>query len=369
MTDPIPFVNLERQFEAIRPQVMAAIETVLSSRAFIQGPFVAAFEKEFGAMLGVRHAIGCSNGTSALSLAMEALGIGRGDEVITTSHTFIATAGAIRHVGATPVFVDIDPGSYTIDPAAVAAAVTPRTKAIVCVHLYGTPCDLDALKAVAERHRLFLIEDSAQAHLARYKGVPVGGIGDAGTFSFFPGKNLGAFGDAGLAVIRDDAAATRVRQLRDHGRLSKYEHSIIGYNHRMDGLQAAILSVELPHLAGWTRRRQEAAARYAARLEPAGFPLPAPPAGAEPVHHLLVVQAGNRDEVLKHLEANGIGCGVHYPVPLHLQPALADLGYRPGALPVTERVAGRILSLPICGSIRDDEVDRACDAFLAVARP
>ena len=369
MTDPIPFVNLDRQFESIRPRVMSAIDAVVSSRAFIQGPFVAAFEAEFGRMIAVRHAIGCSNGTSALSLALEALGVGRGDEVITVAHTFIATAGAIRHVGATPVFVDIDPGSYTIDPAAVAAAVTSRTKAIVCVHLYGTPCDLDALKAIAERHGLFLVEDSAQAHLARYKGVPVGGIGDAGTFSFFPGKNLGAFGDAGLAAVRDDAVATKVRQLRDHGRLSKYEHSIIGYNHRMDGMQAAILSAKLPYLADWTRRRCEAAARYAPRLEPSGFRLPAPPAGAEAVHHLLVVQVSNRDETMKHLEGNGIGCGVHYPVPLHLQPALADLGYRSGAFPVTELAAKRILSLPICGSIRDDEVDRVCDVFLAVARP
>ena len=364
----VPLVNLDRQYETIRADVQAAINRVLESKAFILGPFTEAFERDFAAFQGARHAIGCSSGTSAISLVLEALGIGPGHEVVTVGHTFAASASAIRHAGAVPVFVDIEPAAYTMDPACLEAALTPRTKAIMPVHLYGTSCDMPAIAAVAERHGLVVLEDAAQAHGASWNGQPAGSQGRAATFSFYPGKNLGAYGDAGAITTNDDALAERLRKLRDHGRLSKYLHDIIGYNHRMDGIQSAILSVKLRYLAGWNERRRAVAARYDAALRPLGLKTIEPPKAVTPVYHLYVVEVANRDAVQKALSAAGIASGVHYPVPLHRQPAFAPWSGS-ARLPVTERIVERIVSLPICADISDEEQDTVIDAFTAVARP
>lgn len=365
--EKIPFVNLDRQYDALRDEMAAAISKVLESKAFILGPFVAAFEQDFAAFIGVKHVIGCSSGTSAISLVLEALGIGQGDEVITVGHTFAASAGAIRHVGAAPRFVDIESGAYGMDPNALRNAITAKTKAILPVHIYGTPCRMEEILTIAREHGLAVIEDAAQAHGASLGGTGVGSFGTAATFSFYPGKNLGAYGDAGAITTNDDALAARIRKLRDHGRMSKYMHDIVGYNHRMDGIQGAVLSVKLKHLAGWNTRRREVAKRYDTALKPRGFKAIEPRAGAVSVYHLYVVEVSNRDGVQKALAERGVSSGVHYPVPLNNQPAFAPWagGTR---LPVTERVAGRVLSLPICGEITDAEQDRVVEAFLAIAK-
>ena len=366
----IPLVNLGRQHHGLRDEMAAAMAAVIDAQAFIKGPALTAFETTWLEMLGGgAYGVGCANGTAALSLALKVLGIGPGDEVVTTAHTFFATAEAICHVGARPVFADIEPASHTLDPKAVAAAIGPRTRAILPVHIHGTVCAMGALLDLAQRHGLTLVEDAAQAHLARWKGRCAGTIGDAGSFSFYPGKNLGAFGDAGFVTARDAGAAARLASLIDHGRRSKYLHDVIGDNQRMDALHAAVLSVKLPHLSTWNETRRTRAAQYDSRLRPHGFKTLEPLPDTEPVYHHYTVEVSNRDQVMETLKAAGIDTGIHYPVPLHLQPALSGLGYRPGALPVTERVTARIVSLPICGSITTDEVDRVCDAFLAVARP
>ena len=365
---PIPFVDLAAQYADIKDEVSAAIARVIEAQAFIQGPYVKQFETEFCAAHGAPHGVGCSNGTAAIQLALQALGVGPGDEVITVPNTFFATAEAIVQVGATPVFVDIDPRTHGIDGTAIEAAVTSRTRAILPVHLYGNPCDMDAVMAVAARHRLVVIEDAAQAHLAVYRGRFAGTIGDAGTFSFYPGKNLGAYGDAGFVFSRAAEVDETIRKLLDHGRSGKYEHDTMGANNRMDGIQAAVLSVKLRHLADWTRTRRAHAALYAELLEGSGATLVQPTEGAEPARHLLVVEVGNRDEVAEHLRRDGIATGIHYPLPLHLQPALAFLDLPAGSFLVTERASKRILSLPICGSLRSDQVERIAERVRESAR-
>lgn len=366
--EQIPLVNLDRQYDGLREEINTALAQVLDSKKFILGPFVSKFEKAFADFHFVPHAIGCSSGTSAISLALEALGVQRGDEVITVGHTFAASAGAIRNVGAVPVFVDIEPAAYGMDPAAVEAAVTSRTRAILPVHIYGNPCDMFAIGAIAAAHGLAVIEDSAQAHGAKLKGRSVGGFGNAATFSFYPGKNLGAYGDAGAVTTNDQALAERIRKLRDHGRVSKYMHDIIGYNHRMDGIQAAVLSVKLKYLDRWNARRREVARKYDFALRSRGFKTMEPAADSTPVYHLYVVEVANRDAVGEALSRKGIATGVHYPVPLEKQPA-----FQPWAgsarLSVTERIADRVMSLPICGDISDDEQSRVIEAFLQVAQP
>jgi dTDP-4-amino-4,6-dideoxygalactose transaminase len=362
----IPFVNLDRQYAAIKDEIAAAIAAVLESKAFILGPHVRSFEAAFASFQGAKHAIGCSSGTSAISLVLEAMGIGAGDEVVTVAHTFSATAGAIRHVGATPVFVDIEPTAYTMDVSAMQAAVTKRTKAILPVHLYGTPCAMSEIADFARGRGLAIVEDAAQAHGATRGGKSMGAFGSAATFSFYPGKNLGAYGDAGAIVTDDDALAERIRKLRDHGRTSKYTHDIAGYNHRMDGIQGAVLSVKLEYLAKWNERRRAVAKRYDAALRPLGFKTIEPPADALSAYHLYVVEVSNRDAVQKALRDAGIETGVHYPVPLHKQPAYRRWSAEV-VLPVTERIAERVLSLPICGDISDAEQDRVIAAFTAVA--
>jgi len=365
----IPLVDLQQQYREHRADFLRVIDEVCASASFIQGPHLKRFEASFVGRIGATHGIGCSSGTSALSLILEAMGIGRGDEVITVANSFFATAEAICNVGAVPVFVDVDAVTYTIDPQAAAAAVTPRTRAVLAVHLYGTPCDMGALSALCQRHGLALIEDAAQAHLATYRGAYAGTLGDAAGFSFYPGKNLGAFGDAGFVTARDDAMAQRVRKLRDHGRSSKYEHDVIGYNHRMDALQAAVLQVKLDYLDEWTAARRRHAAAYDTRIAAAGFQVMQAPEEAEGSYHLYVVQVSNRAEVQAVLADAGIATGIHYPVPLHRQPALAHLGIPEGALPVTERQAQRVLSLPLYPEMTSEQRDRVATAFLAVARP
>ncbi|TAK99712.1 MAG: DegT/DnrJ/EryC1/StrS family aminotransferase [Rhodospirillaceae bacterium] len=362
----MPLVNLKRQYAALKPEIDTAIAEVLGRQEFINGKAVTAFTSQWLAALCADHGAACANGTVAISLALRALGIGPGDEVVTTAHTFFATAEAIRAVGATPVFADIDRAAYTLDIAT--AAVSKRTRAILPVHLYGTGADMDAILAFATHHNLKVVEDAAQAHMAQWNGRALGTLGDAGTFSFYPGKNLGAYGDAGFVVARDAATARTIAKLADHGRESKYTHDLVGENNRMDEIQAAVLSVKLRHLSAWTERRRHHAKRYDARLKQAGFKVIEPHAKAASVYHLYVVEVANRDQTLAHLQANGIGAGVHYPIPLHLQPALADGGGHPGQLPQTEQAADRVISLPICADLTDDERERVCDTFLKIAQ-
>lgn len=365
----IPILNLEAQHKRLRPEILSALEDVYDSMAYIQGRHVGAFEEQFAAAHGIAHAAGCSNGTTALSLALEAAGIGPGDEVITVAYTFIATAESILHLGATPVFVDIEPGTYNIDPDLVRQAITPRTKAIVPVHIYGTPCEMESLQQIANEHDLAIVEDCAQAHLAKFEGKAVGTFGQAGSFSFYPGKNLGACGDAGLVVSEDADTINRVKKLLDHGRETKYLHDIVGYNRRMDAMQAAVLGVKLRHLEEWTARRRENAGIYDSHLKPAGFQVIEPPVNVDPVYHLYVIQVSNRDEVAKALKAGNIGFGVHYPTPLHLQPSMTHLGYERGALPVTEQISDRVISLPMCAELTREQIERVCDVVIRFAQP
>jgi len=326
------------------------------------GPQVKAFEGAFAAWCGVGHCAGVASGTAALDLVLRGLGVGPGDEVITVAHTFIATAEAISAVGARPVFVDIDPQTYTMDPQALAAAITPRTRAILPVHIYGQPADMDAINAIAARHKLPVVEDAAQAHGATWNGVRAGALGTAACFSFYPGKNLGAYGDAGAVTSADAALAGQVRLLRNHGRHSKYLHEVKGFGERIDTLQAAILSAKLPYLDEWTAARRRLAARYGELLADCDVVLPYVAPQAESAWHLYVIRTPQkdalRDALLDHLQAHGIGAGVHYPVPLHLQPAYADLGYRAGALPVSEEVAATCLSLPLYPEMSEAQQER-----------
>lgn len=367
MTHAVPLVDLSAQYAAIGPEIDAAIRSVVERAAFIMGPDVQAFETEFAAFCATRHAVGVASGTAALELTLRACQIGAGDEVITSAHTFIATAEAISATGARPVFADIDPVTYTLDPEAVAAAVTPATRAILPVHLYGQPAHMDRLLAIAARHHLVVVEDAAQAHGARWNGRPVGSLGHAACFSFYPGKNLGAYGDAGAVTTDDPQLAAQVALLRNHGRRSKYLHEIKGYGERLDTLQAAVLRAKLPHLPAWTAARQHLAARYSERLAPLAefLTLPGVDPAAEAVWHLYVVRTQPRDALLDSLQQSGIGAGIHYPTPLHLQPAYADLGYRRGDLPVTERVAESCLSLPLYPEMTEAQQDAVVAAIAA----
>ena len=343
----VPFVDLKGQYQTIKAEVDAAIARVLENTAFIMGVEVAAFEKAFAEYLGARFCIGVNNGTAALHLALMACGIGRDDEVIVPSFTFFATAEAVSALGATPVFVDIDPISYTITASAIEKAITPRTRAIIPVHLYGQPADLDPILALAEQHKLQIIEDAAQAHGAEYKGRRVGSLGQMGCFSFYPSKNLGAYGEGGAIVTNDENLAARLRLLRDHGSTSKYAHASVGYNFRMEEIQAAVLNVKLPHLDNWNNQRRAHAAAYNERLKDSGLVLPSEMDYARHVYHVYAVQSNDRDELQKQMAAAGIQTGVHYPIPIHLQPAYGFLNYKPGDLPATEQLSERVLSLPM----------------------
>ena len=362
---PIPLVDLKAQHRTIRDEIDAAMARVIEQTSFIMGPDVQTFEAEFAAFCGAEQCVGVSSGTAALELALRASGVGPGHEVITVAHTFIATAEAISAVGATPVFVDIDPRIYTMDPDALPAAITPATRAVIPVHLYGQPANMSRIVATAKANDLLVIEDAAQAHGATWRGRRAGTLGDAACFSFYPGKNLGAYGDAGAVVTDDEALADQVRLLRNHGRKEKYLHEQRGFGERLDTLQAAILSAKLAHLDEWTAARRRLAARYSDLLRDEELILPAVHPDADPAWHLYVIRTPRRDEMLAWLREAGIGAGVHYPIPLHLQPAYADLGYRRGQLPVTERVADTCLSLPLYPEMSDAQQERVVAAVKA----
>jgi dTDP-4-amino-4,6-dideoxygalactose transaminase len=364
----IPLVDLKAQYAAIKPEVDAAMQTVMDSTAFINGPQVRSFEESYAAFCGARHAVGVQSGTSALHLALMACDIGPGDEVIVPSMTFIATAEMIGRTGARPVFADVDLRTCNLDAGSLERAITPRTKAVIVVHLYGQPAEMDPILAVAQRHGLRVIEDAAQAHGAEYRGRRAGTLGDVATFSFYPGKNLGAYGDAGAVVTNDDRIAEEVRLLRNHGRRSKYTHEREGFNYRLDTLQAAVLEVKLRHLEAWNAARRRIADLYRQHL--AGLPveLPHEAEHLRSVYHLFVIRVQNRDRILAHMTENGIGAGVHYPVALHMQPAYDFLGYRPEDLPVSRAAGETVLSLPIYPEMTEAQVEQVAATLSEVLR-
>ena len=363
MRSVVPFLDLVAQHAPLRPAMDAAIARVLDSGQYILGPEVEAFEREFAAYCGGTHGVAVNSGTSALHLALLAAGVGPGDEVITTPFTFIATASAIRNAGARPVFVDIEPESFTIDPARIAAAISPRTRAIVPVHLYGHPADMDSILHIAREHELAVIEDAAQAHGAEYKGRRVGSLADFGCFSFYPGKNLGACGEGGLVIAADPERARTVRMLRDWGQARKYEHVLQGFNFRMDGIQGALLRVKLPHLDAWTAARRAAAERYRQLFAHTGLHAPVEQAYARHVYHVFAIRTANRAATQRHLDAAGVQTGIHYPTPVHLQPCYADLGHQPGDFPLAEAAAREVLSLPMFPGIVPAQQERVVEAL------
>jgi dTDP-4-amino-4,6-dideoxygalactose transaminase len=358
----VPFLDLKRQCQPIQNELQDAFHQVLESCHFASGPFVETFEAEFARYCGVRHCICVNSGTSALHLALITCGVGPGDEVITVPFTFISTVWVISYVGARPVFVDIEPKTCTMDASRVEQAITPRTRAVVPVHLYGQMADLTPIKQICERHNLALIEDAAQAHGAEYFGQRAGAIGKVGCFSFYPTKNLGALGEGGAITTNDDAVATRSRALRDHAQSIKYRHEELGFNYRMDGLQAAALSVKLRYLDQWNSKRRDAAARYHSLLSGTPLTLPLEAENRRHVWHLYVIRHRNRDRLQQALAETGMETGLHYPIPVHLQPAYAPLEYRNGDFPVAEQVALECLSLPMYPELAESEQTRVAEA-------
>ena len=352
----VPYYDLTAQYRELRNELRDAIDRVCNKAAFILGEEVERFERTFADYCAVKHCIGMNSGTSALHVALLAAGIGSGDEVITTANTFFATAEAICYTGATPVFVDIDPATANIDPEKIEAALTKKTRAIIPVHLYGRPANLAGIMRIAESHGLLLIEDACQAHGATYEGKPVGGFGHSAAFSFYPGKNLGAYGEAGALTTNDDEVAALVRALRSHGEATRYLHKYIGYNYRMDGFQAAVLNVKLKHLEEWTAKRRAFSSLYRSLLADAQLDLPQDSPDAECVYHLFVAYLDDRDQVRRGLEERGVQTAVHYPVPVHLQEAMAHLGYKEGSLPHTERACQRVLSMPLFPEMTEEQV-------------
>jgi dTDP-4-amino-4,6-dideoxygalactose transaminase len=342
----------------LRAELDAAIARTLDNCSFCLGPDVAQFEKDFATFCGAQHALGFNSGTSALHVAMLLLGVGPGDEVITTPYTFIATSWAISYCGAKPVYVDIDEATFNLDPKRIEKAITPKTKAVLPVHLYGQPFDVDAVAAVCKKHNLPFVEDAAQAHGAKYKGKSIGTFGAVSCFSFYPAKNLGACGEGGALVTNDPALAARAKSLREHGSTVRYHHDEVGYNYRLEGIQGAVLGVKLKHLENWTRERQRIAARYVELLSGTPLQLPAVTAGNESAWHLYTVRSARRDELKKHLDANGIGNAVHYPMPLHLQKVYANLGHRAGDFPVAEKASREVLSLPMFPELTEAQIQR-----------
>jgi dTDP-4-amino-4,6-dideoxygalactose transaminase len=354
----VPFLDLQAHHAPMREEINSAIQDVIDKAAFAGGPFVAAFEADFAGYCNSKYAVGVSSGTDALWLALLALGVGPGDEVITVPNSFMATAEAITYCGAKPVFVDVDERTYNMDPTGLGKALTSRTKAIVPVHLFGQPADMDPILAFARKHGLFVVEDAAQAHGAQYKGRRVGTLGDLACFSFYPGKNLGALGEAGAVVTNCAELQQKIQVLRDHGQARKYHHTMIGWNCRMDGIQGAVLRVKLRHLERGNQFRRSHAAHYTAALDGIkGVLLPAQSAQLEHVHHIYAIRVQNRDEVMQRLADGGIGCAVHYPVPIHLQEAYRLLGYKRGALPIAERCATEFVSLPMFPELTPAQVE------------
>ena len=353
----IPLVDLRAQYLSIKSDIAAAVNRVLDSGQFVLGEEVESFEREFAEYSGAAHGVAVNSGTSALHVALLAAGVGPGDEVITVPFTFVATVAAIGYTGARAVFVDIDSATFTMDPSQIEGAITSRTKAILPVHLYGQPADMDPILDVAHRHGLVVIEDGCQAHGARYKGRPVGSLGDVAAFSFYPGKNLGAYGEGGMAVTSDAAIAKTMRMLRDWGADRKYHHLIKGFNYRMEGLQGSILRVKLRHLDQWTRARRAHAVEYANLLTDSGFATPVEAPYARHVYHVYAIRTRDRAALQRTLQAHGIGTGIHYPIPVHLQPAYADLGGKPGDFPHSERAAAEVLSLPMYPELSHTDVE------------
>src|SRR3954469_3489481 len=355
---PVPYADLQLQYQTIKSEIDAAVAAVIRYNAFIRGSYVDAFEREFAEAVDIQHCVSCANGTDALYLAMTALKVQPGDEVITTAHSWISTSAMITHAGAKVVFADTDQNTFTIDPAAIEAAVTPRTVGIIPVHLYGQPAEMDAIMAIAQKHGLWVIEDCAQAHLARYKGRQVGTFGAAATYSFYPGKNLGAMGDAGAVVTNDRALAEHMTMLARHGGLTKHQHHIEGFNSRLDGMQAAILSAKLPHLPKWTKARRDAAKVYDSglnQIEDVVMPSVAPE--REHVYHLYTIQHPRRDELAAHLNANGVQTAINYPAALPFLAAYSRFKHRPEQFPNAASEQDRILSLPMFAEITGEQQD------------
>jgi dTDP-4-amino-4,6-dideoxygalactose transaminase len=358
MSEPVPYLDLRAQMKPLRAELDAAIARTLDNCSFCLGPDVAQFEKDFASFCDAKYALGFNSGTSALHVAMLLLGVGPGDEVITTPYTFIATSWAISYCGAKPVYVDIDDATFNLDPKLIEKAITPKTKAVLPVHLYGQPFDVDAIAAICKKHNLPFVEDAAQAHGAKYQGKSVGTFGAVSCFSFYPAKNLGACGEGGALVTNDAALAARAKSLREHGSTVRYHHDEVGYNYRLEGIQGAVLGVKLKHLAHWTRERQRVAARYAELLADTPLQLPIVAAGNESAWHLYTVRSPRRDALKKHLDAHGIGNAVHYPMPLHLQKVYANLGYQAGDFPVAEKASREVLSLPMFPELTDAQIRR-----------
>ncbi len=362
----IPLVDLKSQYQSIKSEIDNAISEVVESCQFILGPKVESFETDFAAYCQSRFAFGLNSGTSALHLALLAAGVGPGDEVITVSYTFVSTVACILHTGAAPVLVDIDPLTCNIDPLKIEAAITPRTKALMPVHLYGSCADMDPIIDIARRHNLTLIEDAAQAHGAEYKGRRAGSMGDLACFSFYPGKNLGAYGEGGAVVTNNETYVDLIKQLRDQGQSKKYLHERVGYNYRMEAIQGAVLGVKLKHLDNWNMARRQHAAAYRRELADTGVRLLEPDSSS--AHHIFPLFTEQRDELRAHLEAAGVSTGVHYPIPVHLQPGFNNLGYQEGDLPQTERVCREVLSLPMYPELSNEIVMQIADSVRQFCR-
>ena len=356
-------LDLKGQHQQIKKEVFELFEKVYENTAFSGGPFVEQFEKDFSNYAQTKYTIGVNNGTSALHLAMLALGIGAGDEVIIPANTFISTAWGISYVGATPVFVDCDKDNWEIDPAQIEKVITAKTKAIIGVHLYGMPFDIDAVLSIAKKHNLFLVEDAAQAQGARYKGITVGGFGEMACFSFYPGKNLGACGEAGGITTNNEVYQKHLNSLRNHGSMVRYYHDEVGFNMRMGGLEGASLQVKLKYLEGWNNRRREIAKMYHAGIKNTKIKMQTQPEWADSIYHLFVVTTDEKDKFVKHLQSNGVNPGFHYPVPCHLQKAYSSLNYKVGDFPNSEYLASHCVSLPMYAELSNDDVNKVIDAI------
>ena len=365
----VPYFDLAIQYRELRDEILVALDRVCSNSAFVLGDEVEKFEVEFAAYSGAKHCVAVNSGTSALHLALLAAGVGHGDEVITSANTFIATAEVISYTGARPVFADISPLTGNIDPARVKEAITPRTRAIIPVHLYGRPADLETIIEIADRHGIAVIEDACQAHGARHRGRRVGNFGLASAFSFYPGKNLGAYGEGGALTTNDDSVADFARIMRSHGQTERYSHAAVGFNYRMDGFQGAVLRIKLRRLDEWIAARQARAQLYRSMLLEAGLALPFDDPADESVYHLLVVYVDNRDFVRSALQESGVATSIHYPIPVHLQKAYSSLGYKPGDLPNAERACNRALSLPLYPEMTFEQVRYVASTLVRIAGP
>jgi dTDP-4-amino-4,6-dideoxygalactose transaminase len=367
----VPFLDLKAQYHSIKPEIQTVISDVLENTSFALGPAVHAFEDQFSQYVRTKHTVGVNSGASALHLALLAVGVGPGDEVIAPAMTFLATVSAIDYAGAKTVLVDVDPVSYTLDPSKIEAAITPRTKAIMPVHLYGQPADMDPILAIARKHGLAVIEDAAQAHGAEYKGRRCGSIGDIAGFSFYPGKNLGAYGEGGAVTTNRDEYAENVRMRRDWGAKDRYRHIVKGFNYRMDGIQGAVLGVKLKYIEAWTEARRRVARRYDEALQGVvGIGLPTQMNYARHVYHIYAVMVADRAKVQQELGKAGIATGIHYPVPIHLQPCFAEWGYMAGDFPVAERIADQELSLPMFAELTESQLAEVAGSLgYAIAKP